>query len=114
MSLHIISIPLRKRNLYLPSQPSLPHPVHKKLSLLACLVDGAMIYQQRMWKTLSSIHGQKIQESNTGHISVNGKSSIKIAILFQKKLQKAQNSYLRFKEKDKATQASTPQGACYP
>ena len=32
----------------------------------------------------------------------------------KKKSQKAQNSYLRFKEKDKATQASTPQGECYP
>ena len=43
MSLQIISIPPRKINLYLPSQPPLLHPLHGKLSLLACLVDGAII-----------------------------------------------------------------------
>ena len=71
-SLHIIFIPPRKRNLYLPSQPSLIHPLHRKLSLLVCLVDGATIHYQRIWNTLSSIHGQKIQERNTEHVSVNG------------------------------------------
>ena len=44
MSLHIISIPPRKRNFYLPSQPSLLNPLHKKLLLLPCLVDGATIH----------------------------------------------------------------------
>ena len=43
MSSPIISFPPRKRNLYLPSQPSLLHPSHRKLSLLACLVDGETI-----------------------------------------------------------------------
>ena len=43
MSLQIISIPPRKTNLYLPSQPPLLHPLHRKLPLLACLVDGAII-----------------------------------------------------------------------
>ena len=38
MSLQIISIPLRKANLYLQSEPSLLHPLHRNLSLLACLV----------------------------------------------------------------------------
>ena len=44
MLLQIISIPPRKTNLYLQSQPSKFHPPHRKLSLLACLVDRAMMY----------------------------------------------------------------------
>ena len=43
MSLQMISILPRKTNLCLPSQPSLLHPRHRKLSLLACLVDWVMI-----------------------------------------------------------------------
>ena len=116
MSLHIISIPPRKRTLYQPNQPSLLHPLHRNLSLLACLVDGATIQWQKMWKTLSTIHGQKIQENNTEHFSVNGNNFIKIAVLVQQmhQSQKAQNSDLRFTKKDSATQSSTLQRACYP
>ena len=44
MSLHIISIPPRKRNLYLPSQPSLLYQLHRKVSRLACSVDEATIH----------------------------------------------------------------------
>ena len=44
MSLQIISIPPRKTNVHLPSQLSLLHPLHRKLSLLAYLVDGAIIH----------------------------------------------------------------------
>ena len=44
MSLQIVSIPPRKTNLYLPSQPSLLHSLHRKLSLLTRLVDELMIY----------------------------------------------------------------------
>ena len=44
ISLQIISVPPRNTNLYLPSQPSLLHPLHRKPSLLAYLVGGAMIH----------------------------------------------------------------------
>ena len=69
-----------------------------------------------MWKTLSSIHGQKLQERSTGHISVNGMSFVKIVILVRQmhQSQKTRNSYLRFTKKDQATQSSTLQGACSP
>ena len=69
-----------------------------------------------MWKTLSSIHEQKLQERSTGHISVNGMSFVKIVILVRQvhQSQKARNPYLRFTKKDQATQSSTPQGACSP
>ena len=69
-----------------------------------------------MWKTLSSIHGQKKQESNTGHTSVNGKSFVNVVILVRQmhESQKAQNSYLRFTKKDKGTPSSTLQEVCYP
>ena len=42
--LQIISIPPKKKNLHLPSQSLLLHPRHRKLSFIASLVDGAMIY----------------------------------------------------------------------
>ena len=69
-----------------PTKPTIAaSPTSQKTITASLLSRWATIHQQRLWKTLSSIHGQKIQESNTGHISVNGKSSVKIAILFQKK-----------------------------
>ena len=43
MSIEIVSISPRLTNLYLPNQPSVAHPLHRKLSLLACLVDGTMM-----------------------------------------------------------------------
>ena len=43
MTLQIISILPRKTNLCLASQPSLLPPFHRKLPLLACLVDWVMI-----------------------------------------------------------------------
>lgn len=43
MSIKFVSISPRITNLYLPNQPSVTHPLHKNLSLLACLVDGTMM-----------------------------------------------------------------------
>ena len=44
MSFHVISILPRKRNLYIPYQPSLLHPPQRKLLPLAFLVYGATIH----------------------------------------------------------------------
>ena len=43
MLLQIISIPPTKTKLYLPSKPLTLHHLHRNLSLIACLVDGAMV-----------------------------------------------------------------------
>ena len=76
MPLQIISISPRKTKLYLPSKPLTLHQLHRNLSLIACLVDGATMEEL----IINSKAGKK-QERNTGHTSVSENSFVKIAIL---------------------------------
>ena len=62
-SLQVISIPPRKRNAYLPSQPSLPHPLHRKLSLLACLVDGQQYINKGCGRPYHQFLGRKYKKA---------------------------------------------------
>ena len=80
MSLQIISIPPRKTNLYLLSQPSTPTSQKTiTASLLSRWGNDALT---KTWKNLSSIHGSKKQkDNNTVPTSINGESFVKIVIL---------------------------------
>ena len=44
ITIETIVLPPRINLLYLPSQPGIPHPLHKTLSLMACLVDGNSLH----------------------------------------------------------------------
>jgi hypothetical protein len=67
------------RLLYLPSEPNLKHPLHKKLNLLACLISGDNFKHQaflKRLKTSSCKHGDLQPKSSILAQSINGHSIV--------------------------------------
>ena len=81
-----IYIKPRKRNLILPQKLNEIHPLHRKLSLLACHLSGDVLKRQKFREKLRSLschHGDVQQNYNTMSTLSNGKFTVVEGILIQ-------------------------------
>ena len=79
-----LMLPRKEDTLHLPAQPQLPHPLHKKLQLLACRLSGissqAEEFRQGLHRSLCN-PGAQVPKSSIRLTTSEGRSSVVQGVL---------------------------------